>query len=278
MRLGAPIYGAYENAEQWVELVKGKGYRAANSPLTGEESDAEMDRYAFAARAADIVIAEQGAWRCNCISTDDAQRKSAVNYCARQLAAADRVGARCCVSLCGSRGDRWAAPHADNFREDVFGMIVDNAREIIDMVKPKNSFYTLEAMPWAYPYDVDSYERLIKAIDRDAFGVHYDPVNLVYSPDRYYHNGKYMSEFVRRLGGEIRACHVKDVKLLDQYVFHLEERIPGQGDMDYKTLLKSLAVLDPDIPIMMEHLTKPEQYDQGETFLRTVAGEIGLSL
>ncbi len=278
MRLGAPILETYENAEQWVELVKARGYRAAYSPLTGEESDAEIDRYAAAARAADVIIAEQGAWRCNCISTDDAERSRSIDYCARQLAAADRIGARCCVSVCGSRGDRWAAPHADNFREDVFSLIVDNVRVIIDLVKPKNSFYTLEAMPWAYPNDADSYERLIKAVDRDAFGIHYDPVNLVYSPDRYYQSGKYIHEFIRRLGGKIRACHVKDVKLLDQYVFHLEERIPGQGDLDYKALLTGLAALDPDMPIMMEHLTRQEQYDQGEAFLRSAAGKLGLSL
>lgn len=278
MRLGAPILDAYENAEQWVGLVKAKGYRAAYSPLTGDESDAEIDRYAAAARTADIVIAEQGAWHCNGISPDEAERKRAIDVCARKLAAANRLGARCCVSVCGSRGERWAAPHADNFREDVFAMVVDNARAIIDAVKPKNSFYTLEAMPWTYPYDVDSYERLIKAVDRDAFGVHYDPVNLVYSPERYYHSGAYINEFIRRLGGKIRACHVKDVQLVDEYVLHLEERIPGQGELDYRTLLTGLSALDPDLPIMMEHLTRQEEYDQGDAFLRTKAAELGLSL
>lgn len=278
MRLGAPILDKYENAEQWAELVKGRGYRAAYSPVRGDASDAELDRYAAAARTAGIVIAEHGAWRCNCISADAAERKSAVDYCARQLAAADRLGARCCVSVSGSRGSNWAAPHADNFREDVFDMIVDNARSIIDAVKPRNSFYTLQTMSWAYPNDADSCERLIRAVDREAFGIHYDPVNLVYSPDRYFRNGEYMSDFIRRLGGRIRSCFIKDIKLLDRHGFHLEERMPGQGELDYKALFKALAALEPDLPLMMEHLATQEEYDQGEAFLRSEAGELGLSL
>ena len=88
------------------------------------------------------------------------------------LEIANRVGAKCCVNIAGSRGDKWDGPHQDNMTEDTFTLIVDTVRTIIDSVKPKRTFYTLEPMPWIHPYDPDSYLRLIKAIDRPEFGVH----------------------------------------------------------------------------------------------------------
>lgn len=278
MRMGAPILRPYTTPEEWVRHVLAKGYRAAYSPLRGGESDAEIDRYADAAKAADIVIAEHGAWRCNCISPYETERQQAISFCAEQLAAADRLGARCCVSLSGSRGNRWAAPHADNLSEEIFEMVADNTRKIIDLVKPSRTVYSLEPMPWTFPDSPENYERLIKTVGRTAFGVHYDPVNLIYSPNRYYHSGKYIKEFVKRLGGKIYSCHIKDVKLLDQYVFHLEECIPGEGELDYTTLLTCLSTLNPDLPIMMEHLTEDAQFDQGAAYIRAKANELGLTV
>lgn len=175
MRLGGPVQG-YDTPEAWIAALRAAGYRAALCPV-----DADAD----AARAADIVIAEVGAW-CNPLSRDDAERQAALLKCQRQLALADEIGALCCVNIAGSRGEQWDGPHPDNLTPATFDLIVETVRDIIDAVRPTRAFYTPEPMPWAYPDSVDSYLRLIAAIDRRAFGAHLDPVNWVNSPGRYY--------------------------------------------------------------------------------------------
>ena len=70
-----------------------------------------MAAYVRAAREADIVIAEVGAWS-NPISPDEGTRQQAIRHCQEQLALADRVGARCCVNIAGSRSPDWAGPDA----------------------------------------------------------------------------------------------------------------------------------------------------------------------
>ena len=45
---------------------------------------------------------------------------------------------------------------------------------LIDAVKPKRTFLSIEMMPWSFPSGPDEYVRLIKAVDRQAFGVHLD--------------------------------------------------------------------------------------------------------
>ena len=45
---------------------------------------------------------------------------------------------------------------------------VENARRIIDAVKPKRAKLAYEMMGWALPDSADSYLRMIKAVDRDG--------------------------------------------------------------------------------------------------------------
>ncbi|MDR1532284.1 MAG: sugar phosphate isomerase/epimerase [Clostridiales bacterium] len=278
MRFGAPVLEKYNSPKEWVNILKRRGYRAANSPVREGDSEELTAAYAKAAAEADIVIAEHGAWGRNCLDYDDTRRKAALEGCAQGLATADKLGAWCCVALSGSRADKWDAPHHDNFSEDTFALAVDNIRFVIDAVRPKRAYFALEPMPWTLPYDADSQERLIKAVDRAAYGVHYDPVNLVCSPDTYYRSGWYMQDFVKRFGPKIRACHIKDVELIDAYVFQLHERAPGEGTLDYPALFRALDGLSPDLPITTEHLPDQESFDRAERFIRAEITRLGLRL
>lgn len=275
LRLGGPVFESYQGPDGWAQAVKKLGYSAAFCPLGTDASDDVVKAYARAAEKSDIIIAETGAWS-NPISSDGRERKAALEKCRAQLALADRIGARCCVNISGSRGERWDGPSEKNLTRETFDMIVETTRAIIDDVKPTRTFFTLETMPWAYPDSPDSYLQLIKAIDRRQFAVHLDPVNLVYSPQRYYKNAELIRECFEKLGPHIKSCHAKDILLRPQLMTHLDEVRPGLGGLDYATFLKELAKLG-DIPIMLEHLPNAEEYHLAAEHIRSVAKSIRLS-
>jgi len=278
MRLGGPVFEKCPDSGAWAAAVKRLGYRAAYCPLPTEAPDAMVKSYADAAKAADLVIAEVGAWS-NPIDPDPAKAKAANEKNRQCLALADRIGARCCVNVAGSRNPKsWAGPDADNFSKATFDLIVETVRGIIDAVKPTRSFYTLECMEWTPPYSADGYLDLLKAIDRKPFAVHFDPVNMIWSPMRYYQTGEIIREFVAKLGPHIRSVHAKDIHLTDQLTVHLGEVVPGKGNLDYPTLLRELAKLDPDTPVMLEHLAGEPDYKQAAEHLRGVAKEVGVML
>lgn len=277
MRLGAPIYVDGQNPDLWVQAVQRKGYRAAYCPVQANAGAEVIRAYSEAARAADIVIAEVGAWK-NPLDSDETARKQAIDYCIQQLALADEIGAVCCVDISGSRGAKWDGPDERDLTPETFGMIVDTVRQIIDAVKPKHTFYTLEPMPWMYPDSPDSYLELITAIDRQQFAVHFDPVNWICSPQRYFHNGRFLKECVDKLGGMIKSVHAKDTLLGNQLTTHLDEVRPGLGKLDYRTLLRELNRLPADLPFMLEHLPKEEEYDLATAYVRSVADEVGIRL
>jgi len=269
------VFEAFGDANGWAAAVRRLGYAAAFCPVDAGAGDDAIRAYAVAAREANIVIAEVGAWS-NPLSPDDDTRRAAIAHCQRQLALADAIGARCCVNIAGSRGPKWDGPHADDLSDQAFDLIVETARDIIDAVKPMRTFYTLETMPWMYPDSPDSYLRLIAAIDRVQFGVHLDPVNLICSPRHYFANAALIRECFDKLGAHIRSCHAKDIALADRLTVHLNEVRPGLGALDYGAYLRGLGRLDPDTPLMIEHLQTAEEYALAADYIRSVAAELGV--
>lgn len=274
MRLGGPVLSEYSDPETWITALRGYGYRAAFCPIKSDADDGAIEAFADAAERADVVIAEVGAWGSNPLSLDEEIRCEALRRCQEQLALADRIGARCCVNSAGRRGQGWYNP----FDDETFDNIVESVQAIIDAVKPARTFYTLEVLPGTFPDSADSYLRLIKAIDRKQFAVHFDPVNAVSSPRRYYDNGSLIREFVAKLGPHIRSCHAKDILLEKGFPVYLQETRPGLGKLEYNVLLRELSKLDPDTPLMLEHLSTGEEYALAADHIRSVAEKMGLTM
>ncbi len=272
--LGGPVFEKYQDPQGWVEAVRRLGYWAAYCPVEASASDEVVRAYEDAARKADIIIAEVGAWS-NPISIDEATRQAALEKCRTQLALAERIGARCCVNIAGSLSDVWDGPSAKNFTQDAFDLIVETTRSILDAVKPTRTYFALETMPWAYPDSADSYLRLLKAIDRKGFAVHLDPVNLVCSPQRYYGNADLIRECFEKLGPHIRSCHAKDILLQAKLTTHLDEVRVGTGGLDYAVFLKELSRF-PGTPLMLEHLPSADEYQKAAEHVCGVAKGLGI--
>jgi len=277
MRLGGPTHEKHHGPEAWAAEVRALGFSAAYCPLGEDASDDEIRAYADAADAADIIIAEVGAWS-NPLSKDDATRATALAKCKAKLALADRIGARCCVNIAGSRGHKWDGPCAEDLDEGTFDRIVECVREIVDAVRPTRTFYTLETMPWMYPDSADAYLRLVEAIDRDRVAVHLDPVNLINSPGRYFDTATVLRECFAKLGPRIRSCHAKDILLRDHLTVHLDEVCPGDGGLDYGVFLTELDKLHPNTPLMIEHMKTPEEYARAAGHIRDMARQVGVSI
>jgi sugar phosphate isomerase/epimerase len=276
VRLGGPVFAKYNDPSDWVNSLNALGYKAAYCPVDITASQDEIQAYKKAAKKADIIISEVGIWK-NPISPNESERESAIDKCIKGLHLADEIEANCCVNVSGSRNEKyWAGPHMDNLSDETFEMVVETTRKIIDAVNPGHTWFTLEAMPWAFPYSPDSYLRLIKAIDRKRFAVHLDPVNMVVSPEVFFNNGKLIQECFNKLGPYIKSCHAKDIIIReDIYLPHLDEVRAGMGKLNYKVFLKELSKLQ-DVPLMLEHLNTQEEYQAAADYIREVGKNNGI--
>ena len=107
--------------------------------------------------------------------------------------------------------------------------------------------------------------------------MHFDPVNLINCPERYYRSGDFIRDCFARLGPHIKCCHAKDITLSGKLTVHLDETRPGLGALDYGAFLRCLAQLDPDTPLMLEHLTGAGEYAAAARHIRQIAAREGLA-
>ena len=276
IRLGVSLDTQSDNPEEIARTYVDAGYSAAVCPPASLDQPDRIRgiREAFARH--DVMLAEIGVWN-NMLDPNPARRAANVRANARALALADEVGVVCCVNIAGSfHPTRWDGPHPRNLSEEAFELTVQNVRQIIDAVRPKRTFYSLETMPWVIPDSPNSYRRLIEAIDRPMFRVHLDPVNLINCPSRYYNNAEFLRECFSRLGPWIVSCHGKDIIMRDQLTVHLDEVRPGLGALDYRVFLQELSRLPGDVPLILEHLPQ-EEYPAAREYVVGVATQVGLS-
>lgn len=277
IRLGGPIFLKSDDPVELAREHRKVGYSAAYCPAvnTGDSARIRAIREAFAAQ--DIVISEVGAWK-NILDPDPEKRSANLSYVIDRMRVADEVGARCCVDIAGSFNPNiWYGPDPKNLSAEFFDATVENCRKIIDHVKPRNSKFSIEMMPWSLPDGPDTYLKLIKAVDRSAFGVHMDVCNAINSPDRFYRNAEVIKNLFRTLGKWILSCHAKDLNwVTSEYNVHFAEVVPGRGQIDYRTYLQELASAPVEAPLMMEHLKTAEEYAEGAAYIRRIGAAAGV--
>jgi sugar phosphate isomerase/epimerase len=275
MRLGVGLALDTDDPEEIARAYVAAGYGAAVCPHASLDQAERIRAIRAAFARHNVLLAEVGVWN-NMLDPDPARRAANLQANIHGLALADELGAVCCVNIAGSfNPTRWDGPHPRNLSEEGFELTVQNVRQIVDSVKPKRAFYTLETMPWVVPDSADSYLALIQAIDRPMFAVHLDPANLINCPARFYDNAGLLRECFAKLGRWIVSCHAKDITLREKMTVHLDEVRPGLGGLDYGVYLQELSRLARDVPLMLEHLPQ-EEYPAAREYVVGVAARLGL--
>ena len=268
MILGISSSLKHSSPKEWAAKHKALGLEAVVFPvdhLAGEET---ILAYKAAADEAGLSIAEVGVWR-NTLAAAPDVRRCWTAYAVGQLRMADAIGAACCVNVVGTPyGPRWDGGYRDNFSKDLWGMAVKMVREIIDAVHPVKTKFCIESMPWMIPSSPDEYVRLTEDIDRPEFGTHLDVVNMITSPRRYFYNDEFLEECFSKLKGTIVSCHLKDIRLKEEYTFQLEECACGAGSLDLPLYARLATAENPRMPMIIEHLTTDEEYEASVRYVK----------
>lgn len=277
MRLGLSSALEHKTPGEWAGKMAELGCRTVNFPVDYTSSPEVIRDYVKAAREKRLQIGEVGAW-CNPIALDENQRREGLKRCKEQLALADSIGACCCVNVSGSRGSRWDGAYRDNLTEEAWKEMVKSIREILDDVRPAHTFYTIEPMPWMYPMGPREYLRLIEEVDREHFAVHMDVFNWITSPKRYFYHEEFMEECFDKLGPYIKSCHLKDVRLRQEFTLQFEETACGKGELNLVKYGKLIEARNPDMPVIIEHLGSDREYMETLAYVKELFGREGLEI
>ena len=277
LRLGGPVSVPGDDPDVLARAHRARGFRAAYCPTIPLSDGARLRDTAAAFERHDVILAEVGRW-VNLLDSDAEKRKKNLETVTEGLALAEALGARCCVDIAGSLSPTsWFGPHPDNLSPTFFDAAVQNARAIVDAVKPTRTRFCYEMMAWSLPDSADACLRMVKAVDRPGFGVHLDPCNLVNSPERFYRSSAVVRECYSKLAPWIASVHVKDLAWEVEMSVHFREVRAGLGAIDHSVLLTQHAKACPHVPLMLEHLETPDEYDAARDHLLGVAATARVS-
>ena len=276
IRLGAPVSVAADDPDALAKAHRVKGYRAAYCPNLRLDDRERIQATVAAFARHDVAIAEVGRW-VNLLDPDPEARRRNISTVTEGLALAEAVGARCCVDIAGSfSATSWFGPHPENLSDRFFDAAVENARKIVDAVRPARTAFCYEMMAWSLPDGPEACLRMLRAVDRRAFAVHLDPCNLVNSPERYYRSSDLLRECYAKLGPHVASVHAKDLTWDVEMAVHFREVRIGLGSIDYGVFLSEHARHCPDVPVMLEHLSGEAEYDAARERVRAVGERVGL--
>lgn len=269
MKLGVSSPLRHDNPKQWALRHKELGLKVINFSPNCEDDPVLVEEYVKEAGEQGLEIAEVGIWR-NTLDPDEDTRRRAIRFAIGQLELADRIGAKCCVNIMGARGAKWDGAYKENFSRQTWELGVKTIREIIDAVKPRNTYFTIEPMPWMVPTGPDEYLHLLEAVDRDRFAVHMDVFNWMTTPQRYFYNEEFIEECFEKLGRQVKSCHLKDIRMEENYTLFFRETCMGNGAVNIGHLIKTAMSFNKDMPFIIEHLNTDEEYLDSIRYVKEV--------
>lgn len=83
---------------------------------------------------------------------------------------------------------------------------------------------------------------------------------MITSPQRYFRNDAFLDECFAKLKGTICSCHLKDIRLREEYTFQLEETACGAGSLDLERYARLASAERPRLPMIIEHLDGDKAY------------------
>ena len=171
----------------------------------------------------------------------------------------------------------WGNANPLNMSEKSFFETVAIVQGIIDRVKPKTTKLVMETESYLFPDNPQIYARLIEAVDRPSFAVHFDPVNIIVNPRDFYFNAQFLKNCIALLGPWILSCHAKDLNMPPKHAtVQIDETYIGDGVLDYHTYLLEINKLSPPPTLMIEHLNE-SQLIKGLKFIFKKAEEVGIT-
>ena len=249
---------------------------AAEKPL----SDAELVELGRSYTKAGITPVQTNGY-CNLVATDEAIRRENVAATRELLRKADLAGSRAVVLGGGHRDpavprDVFSA-HPDNWKPEAVELLAQSCREIVDGLNLKTTRLSVETWVMTPLDSPKSVRRFLDLVGHKSVGILFDPVNMM-NLDRHFRTGEFIAECFDVFGDDIVHVHAKDTKLLAaEFTYKMAEAPIGTGQLDYAELLRQMSRKAQDLPLVVEHLGRREDYADAIAYIRRIAKAEGLS-
>ncbi len=190
---------------------------------------------------------------------DPTVRKRVLNKIKRGIAVARELDAHNCLIRTGSlnpKGSYSASPA--NHTTEAHALLVDSLREIAAQAEAVDQVVVIETHLLTIMNSPETNVAVITEVGSDHLRIVMDYVNHFQTLEQVFHSTMRINHIFDVMGSVCPVGHCKDIRISEGLVLHIDEEIPGEGELDLATVLHRWHALQPDGYMLLEHLHAAE--------------------
>jgi sugar phosphate isomerase/epimerase len=193
---------------------------------------------------------------------DKAARLVQVGYFCEGVRFARLMGA----SVIATETTRFPLDGAQSEREEAYQRLKDSALRMAEAAEKEGMTIGIEPVAVHTLNTPELARRLQEEVGSSKLKIVFDPVNML-TPDNSADQRGIFAGFLKILGDDIAAMHIKDVAVVDN---DLAWRNIGEGSVDYQPIMAWLKQHKPDMRLLREHV-KMDSYGKDVEALRRMS-------
>jgi len=283
IRLSGQTTPRFSNAEgmdyaSYFQRLKAGGWSAVEASssawLSRKLSESEIREIKAQAAANDVIF--YGLHCAGNIIAPDPDAERWQRHIIDSIHAAEEMGCELILTHAGSMyaNRNWA--HPKNWSREAWERSVNALKRICRDTAGSKVAIAIEAVntesvnnPWAH-------KRLREDVGDPRITVGLDITNMTY-PGVAFRMTEYIETTFDLLEDQISYVHAKDF-VWNSMLPGMNWAMNGTGNMDYETFLVRLSRLKTNPYMLIEFLDEPEEYDQAQRNIRSIAQKVGVNI
>ena len=169
------------------------------------------------------------------------------------------------------------SPCRDNHTPESRQRLIQSLREVADKAESVDTTVVVETHLLTIMDSPETNEQVLGAVGSKRMKVVMDYVNHFQTLHQVYDSSPRLHHIFDCMGPISTVGHCKDLMPSDGLVLHLDEAIPGDGELDIAVALKRWEEFYPDGYMLLEHLPN-EMYPRASANTHDIAAAAGIDI
>lgn len=211
-------------------------------------------------------------------SSDAGERALVTDKINRGTEIAAGLGAQTFLLRPGSHSQHGSwAPHRDNHLPESRQRLIETLRPIAAKAEQEGVILAMETHVVSIMDPPETCRDIVEAVGSDHLRLIMDAVNHFDSIQAVYQSTAFLDRIFDAMGPLAPVAHLKDLKVSPGLVVHIDQEVPGEGELDLAHMLKRFDALFPLGYGLIEHLPA-DKVPVAAANIRRVAAAAGVRL
>ncbi len=167
--------------------------------------------------------------------------------------------------------------HKDNHLPESMERLIETLKPIAENAEQEELTLVMETHAISIMDSPETCREVVDKVGSDRLRIVMDFVNHFQSLQQVYDSEARLNHIFDVMGPIAPMAHIKDIRVENGLVLHLNEEVPGEGELELGIALKRFDALYPDGYGLIEHLPK-EKIPLANANIRNIASENGVTI